>query len=301
MKSSKDRRCAMVFRPVAARAISLFLLFGAVVLIQPISLASAFETPPPVNLGNSGAFTVLAGSAVTNTGPTVISADAGIGGNLGVSPGSAVTGFPPGVVEPPGEIHAGDTIAANAQTDANTAYNDAAGREPDVVFPPVYDLGGQTFTAGVYNDPSSLALTGAMTLDAENNPAAVFIFQAGSTLGTSTSSTVLLTNGAQACNVFWQVGSSATLGAASTFNGNVLALASVSVGDSAVIEGRLRGGTGAITLINDRIHTPACAPSSGVPRAPLFGRLGSAVTLAGFLAGAGVLMVRRRMHPAHIR
>jgi len=181
-------------------------------VIQPITYAFAFSNPAPVGLGTAGTFTVLAGSTVTNTGATVISADKDVGGNLGVSPGSAVTGFPPGVVTPPGTIHAADATAGTAQTDAGTAYNDATSRSPDIVFPPVHDLVGQTLTAGVYNDPSSLALSGTVTLDGEGNPDAVFIFQAGSTLITASSSSVVLINGAQACHVFWVVGSSATLG-----------------------------------------------------------------------------------------
>jgi hypothetical protein len=270
------------------------VMSAAFVAIQPLSNAYAFDNPAPVTLGTSGAFTVLAGSTITNTGNTVISADAGIGGNLGVSPGSAVTGFPPGVVTPPGMIDAGDATAANAQTAAGAAYTDAAGRTPDTVFTPVHDLVGQTFTAGVYNDPSSLALSGNVTLDGEGNPDAVFIFQSGSTLATSASSQVLLTNGAQACNVVWAVGSSATLGADSAFSGTILAQTSATVGDSAQVEGRVLAGSGAVTLANDAIHTPACAPTSGVGTAPILGSSARGVTLTAFLVGAGLLLVRRR-------
>jgi hypothetical protein len=267
---------------------------AAFVAFQPLSDAYAFDNPAPVTLGAAGAFTVLAGSTVTNTGNTVISADGASNGNLGVSPGSAVVGFPPGVVTPPGVIDAGDATAATAQTAAGAAYTDAAGRTPDTVFTPVHDLVGQTFTAGVYNDPSSLALSGNVTLDGEGNPDAVFIFQSGSTLGTSSSSQVLLTNGAQACNVFWAVGSSATLGANSAFSGTILAQTSATVGDSAQVEGRVLAGSGAVTLANDAIHTPACAPTSGVGTAPIFGSAARGVTLGAFLVGAGLLLVRRR-------
>jgi len=269
-------------------------LAAAILLLLPVGDAYAFPNPGPVALGASGAFTVLAGSTVTNTGATVISADAGIGGNLGVSPGSAVSGFPPGVVTPPGSIHTGDATADTAQTAAGAAYTDAAGRTPDVVFTPVHDLVGQTFTAGVYNDPSSLALSGNVTLDGEGNPDAVFIFQAGSTLGTSSSSQVLLTNGAQACNVFWAVGSSAPLGANSAFSGTILAQTSATIGDSVSIEGRVLAGSGAVTLANDTINTPACAPVSGVSTAPLLGRATWIVTSTALLVGAGVVVVRRR-------
>ncbi len=260
MEKLPMRRRAVRSRSAVTSLIWMFLLVGALVLMQPVSSALAFANPAPVLLGSAGAFTVLGASTVTNTGPTVVSADAGIGGNLGVSPGTAVTGFPPGLVSPPGVINAGDATAATAQTDAGTGYNDAAARAPDVVFAPVYDLGGQTFTTGVYNDPSSLAVTGTVTLDGEGNPDAVFIFQAGSTLVTSALSSVLLTNGANACNVFWQVGSSATLGATSSFNGTILALTSITVGDGVDLEGRALAGNGAVTLSNDIIHTPDCAP-----------------------------------------
>ncbi|MDT4893480.1 MAG: hypothetical protein QOE97_2515 [Pseudonocardiales bacterium] len=287
------RRCAYLAFAVAG-----------LLLLQPVSAALAYPNPATVNLGTAATFSVLAGSTVTNTGATVIAADAGVGGNLGVSPGTAVTGFPPGVVTAPGAIHAGDATAATAQTAAGTASVDAAGRTPNQTFGPIYNLVGQTFTAGVYRAPTSLAVggTGAtVTLDGENNPDAVFIFQIGSTLVTGASSTVALVNGAQACNVFWQVGSSATLGANSTFNGTILASASASLSSGVNVQGRVLAGTGAVTLINDTINTPACAPSSGVAAAPLFGTAGGVVALAAFLGGAGVLLiVRRSRRPARI-
>jgi Ice-binding-like len=137
---------------------------------------------------------------VTNTGPSTVN------GDLGVSPGTAVTGFPPGTVN--GNLHAADAVAGQAQLDLTTAYNDAAGRTPPAAV--TADLGGQRLTSGVYNSATSLGLTGALTLDAQGDPNAVFVFQAGSTLTTASGSHVNLVNGAQACNVFWQIGSSAT-------------------------------------------------------------------------------------------
>jgi hypothetical protein len=271
--------------PVAGAALILFL---------PITAAAAFANPAQPPLATAAAFTVLAGSAVTNTGPTVISADKGIGGNLGVSPGTSITGFPPGIVDPPGAIHSADAVAQQAETDRGTAAVNLAGRTPDVVFPPVHDLVGQTLTAGVYNDPTSLALSGALTLDAQGDPDAVFIFQAGSTLITSTSSSVVLSNGAQACNVFWQIGSSATLGTDSSFNGTIIAAQSVTVGTAVDLQGRALAGTGAVTLDSDRINTPACAPSNGVAQAPLLGRAAPPVAVVAFVLGAGVLVLRRR-------
>ena len=281
-------------------------LLGALLMLHPVPYAFAYANPAPVGLGAAGAFTVLAAASVTNSGDTVISADAGIGGNLGVSPGTSVTGFPPGVVLPTGTIHDGDATAAAARTAAGGAYDDAVSRIPDVVFTDAWDLVGQTFTAGVYSDRTSLAISGTVTLDGGANPDAVFIFQAGSTLVTGAGSRVLLTNGAQACNVFWQVGSSATLGAASAFNGTILASTSISVGSGtgADIQGRLLAGTkdltGAVTLITDRINTPACAPSSGVATAPLLGRMGWLVS-AALLMGTGALVARRRLLAVHVR
>lgn len=293
--------------PSVKHLVPVALFLGALLMLRPASHAFAYENPSPVGLGAAGAFTVLAAATVTNSGTTVISADAGIGGNLGVSPGTAVTGFPPGVVLPPGMIHAGNATAQAARTAAGAAYDDAASRTPDVVFTDAWDLVGQTFTAGVYRDRTSLALSGTVTLDGGGDPDAVFIFQAGSTLVTAAGSRVLLTNGAQACNVFWQVGSSATLGAASAFNGTILASTSISVGDGtgADIQGRLLAGTkditGAVTLISDRINTPACAPESGIPIAPIFGQIGSLAAPAAFLVVGGVFMARRRLRAKRVR
>ena len=278
-----------------------FLLVGALLLSQRSPAAQAFDNPAEVNLGSASDFSVLAGATVTNTGATVISALPGVGGNLGVSPGTAITGFPPGVVTPPGEIHAGDTVAAAAVNDASAAYTDLSSRAADVTYPPIQDIGGMEFGPGVYNNPTSFAITGIVTLNGGGDPNARFIFQAGSTLGTAAASVVLLINGAQACNVYWAVGSSATLGALSVFNGTIVAFTSATVGAGAIIEGRVLAGsgdiTGAVTLNSDLIHTPACAPTSGVAQAPLLGRFGTGAALAAFAAGAGVLAYRRRIRP----
>ncbi|HLJ98864.1 MAG TPA: ice-binding family protein, partial [Streptosporangiaceae bacterium] len=196
--------------PVAASAIAIGMLIAS----QPAVAATA-----PVGLGTAGSFAVLAGTTVTNTGPSLIS------GNLGVSPGTAVTGFPPGIVTG-GTIHQADGVAGGAQSDLTTAYNDAAGRSPTANVP-AFIGAGQTLAPGVYKASSSLEVGGSLTLDAHGDPNAVWIFQApSSTLITDSASSVILTNGAQACNVFWQVGSSATLGTNSTFAGTILALTS---------------------------------------------------------------------------
>jgi hypothetical protein len=276
---------------VLRRGAMIGMVATAILLVQPVS--SAFAVPATINLRTAGAFSVLAGSTVTNTGTTAVSADAGIGGNVGVSPGTAITGFPPGVVTPPGTIHAADAVAAQAQAHLTMAYNNAAGRACDTNLSG-QDLGGLTLTSGVYCFDTSAQLTGTLTLNAQGNPDAVFIFQIGSTLTTSVGSSVLLVNGGQACHVFWQVGSSATLGTGSAVSGNILALTSITAGTNADIEGRLLARNGAVTLDTNTIHTPACAPSSGVSQAPLLGSAGPALALGIFLASAGFFLLRRR-------
>ena len=190
------------------------LLVGVLALLILLGVTRADAVGAPVNLGTAASFAVLAGTTVTNTGLTTIS------GDLGVSPGTAVTGFPPGLVSG-GTIHAADAVAAQAQADLTTAYNDAAGRSTSATISA--DLGGQTLVSGVYTG-TTLGLTGTLTLDAQGDPNAVFVFQSASTLTTATSSSVVLINGASSCNVFWQVGSSATLGTNSVIVGTVLAL-----------------------------------------------------------------------------
>jgi hypothetical protein len=218
-----------------------------------LTASVALAAQAPVGLGTASSFAVLAGSAVTNTGPSIIN------GNLGVTPGTAVSGFPPGTVN--GTIHAADAVAGQAQNDLTTAYNDAAGRTPAVAV--AGDLGGQTLTPGVYNSASSLGLTGQLTLNAEGNPNAVFIFQAGSTLTTASASDIDLINGAQACNIYWQVGSSATLGTASVFVGNILAYDSISMNNDVTVNGSALARNGAVTLIDDTITPASCTTSSG--------------------------------------
>ncbi len=159
------------------------------------------QTAPP--LGTTATFAVLGGSTVTNTGSTVLT------GDLGVWPGLAITGFPPGIVT--GTTHAGDAVAQQAQSDLTTAYNNLAGQACGTDLTG-QDLGGMTLTPGVYCFSTSAQLTGTLTLNAQGNPSAVFVFQIGSTLTTASSSVVQVINGGSNCNVFWQVGSSATLG-----------------------------------------------------------------------------------------
>jgi ice-binding like protein len=211
--------------------------------------------PSPVALGEAENFAVLGASTVTSAAVSALT------GNLGVSPGTAMTGFPPGTVN--GTTHSADAASNKAQADVGAAYADAAGRSPAT--PIAASLGGLTLTRGVYKS-GSFAIGANLTLDAQNDPAAVFIFQAGSTLGTAASTHVNLINGAQACNVFWQVGSSATLGASSSFAGNILALTSISMGSGVVMNGRALAHNGAVTLIEDTVAAPHCAaPLSPTP------------------------------------
>jgi hypothetical protein len=225
----------------------------------------------PVVLGSASTFAVLAGSTVTSTGDTTVN------GDLGLSPGTAVTGFPPGVVN--GAIHAGDAVAAQAQLDLTTAYNDAAGRTVGAITV-AGNLGGQTLTPGLYKSTSSLEISsGDLTLDAQGDANAVFIFQMGSTLTTTVGRQVILSGGAQAANIVWQVGSSATLGTTSGFKGNILALASITVTTGAAVEGRLLARNGAVTLDANTITIPS-ATSSVV--------LQSAVALTGPYADVAI-------------
>jgi hypothetical protein len=226
-----------------------------VVLLVTGSGASTAQAQS-VPLGTAASFAVLAGSTVTNTGPSVIS------GDLGVSPGSAVTGFPPGTVTE-GTIHAADGVATQAQADLTTAYNNAAGRPSTATISA--DLAGSTLTPGVYTSATSLGLSGDLTLNAEGDPNAVFVFQAGSTLTVGSGSRVLLIGGAQACNVFWQVGSSATVGSASVFAGNILALTSISMTTGATLHGRALARNGAVTLDTNRITRAACSTATPAP------------------------------------
>ncbi|KAF2851328.1 hypothetical protein T440DRAFT_394864, partial [Plenodomus tracheiphilus IPT5] len=197
-----------------------------------------------INLGTTAGFGVIARTAVTNTGNTVIA------GSLGIYPNteSSITGFPPGRS---GTIYAGNGVADQAQADARAAYNTAASLASTASI--TADLGGQTLVAGTYTSGSSVQITGPLTLDAQNDPNALFVFQIGTTLTTASASSIVLVNGARACNVFFQVGSSATLGSTTIFNGNILALASISLGDGATVNGGLYALTGAVTLINDQV------------------------------------------------
>jgi Ice-binding-like len=222
----------------------------AAVLVVSVPL-TAHAAPAPVALGSSKRFAILAGQGVTNTGPTIVN------GALGTSPNPAVTGFPPGVVH--GPAHRADAVADTAKTDLTAAYNDAAGRTGTSVLP---QLGGRTLTSGVYNG-GALNITGTLTL---NGPG-VYIFTAASSLVTATGSRVNLTNGADPCDVFWQVTSSATLNGP-RFAGTILALTSITAGNGVTVNGRLLARNGDVTLINDRVNAARCGGNAVTPPGP---------------------------------
>ena len=192
----------------------------------------------PVPLGAAASFSVLTGTAVTSTGVTTL------GGDLGVGPGGLITGFPPGIVT--GATHAGDPQAALAVADLLVAYHDAEGRTATGAF--AGDQNGRTFTTGVHYTASAFALTGTLTLDAQNDPSAVFIFQVGAALNTAAASQIKLINGAQSSNVFWQVLGAAGTGANSSFVGTIMAVGAITVGAGAVVDGRALSYAAAITL-----------------------------------------------------
>jgi len=206
------------------------------------------------SLGSAENFAVLGASTVTNTGASTINS------SVGVSPGSAITGFPPGIIIN-GGLHAADATATQAHADYAAAYTAFAG----LVSPPANDLsgadlGGKTLTPGVYRYATSATSSGVLTLDAKNDPSARFVIQIGTTLITSGSSSVVLINGADARNVYFQVGTSATLGSGSSFIGNILAYASVTTVSGTTVTGRLLALTGAITLDTNNVTSPGLTP-----------------------------------------
>jgi hypothetical protein len=219
----------------------LFILTTLFVVLgnpSPGVLASSDAFAP--SLGSAASFVALASSTVTNTGPGFFN------GNVGVSPGTAVVGILPGNVLN-GSIHAGDAVAEQAQTDATTAYNALAGQVCNVHLTG-QDLGGMTLTPGVYCFDTSAQLTGALVLDALGNSNAVWVFQTGSTLTTASGSSVTVINGGNPLKVFWQIGSSATLGSTTRFMGNILAHDSITLVTGASLIGRAIALNGAVTL-----------------------------------------------------
>ena len=204
---------------------------------------------------------MLGGSTVTNTGSSVIT------GDVGVSPGSAITGFPPGVIVN-GTTHAADAVALAAQNSTTLAYTLLAG-QPCTQDLTGQDLGGMVLTPGVYCFSTSAQLTGILTLNAQGNSAAVFVFKIGSTITTASNSSVVMINGGVRCNVFWQVGSSATLGTGTSFAGNILALTSITLNTgAAVFNGRTLARNGAVTLDTNTVTLVGCAVTVPPPPPP---------------------------------
>jgi Ice-binding-like len=229
------------------RGLAGVILALALALAVPVAAQAA-----PVNLATVSPFVALAGTTVTNTGPSVLN------GDLGVAPGTALTGFGlPAVVN--GATHESDAVAAQAQSDLTNAYNVAAGQP----VAPADDLSGtnlgnRTLTAGAYRYTSGALLTGPLTLDAQGDPNAQFVFLIGAELTTASASSVVLINGASPCNVYWQVGSSATLGTTTAFEGNLMALTSVSLDNGASVIGRILARNGQISLIDNVLTRPLC-------------------------------------------
>lgn len=244
--------------PVRIRSVGLGALTATVLLAGLLTVSSrAQAVEATVGLGTVGSYSVLGGQTVTNTGPSTLA------GDLGVSPGTAITGFPPGTAT--GATHAADAAAAQAQSDLVIAFDDAAGRAPTGSV--AGDLVGRTLTAGVYKSTSTLALTGTVTLDAKGDPNAVFIFQIATALTTGSASHVNLINGAQPCNVFWKL-DTATLGTNSTFVGTILALTSISVQTGTTVEGRALARNGQVSLDTNTFTTPACNTSATTTAVP---------------------------------
>lgn len=211
------------------------------------------QTSP--TLGTATTFAVLGSASVDSTGPTVVN------GNLGISPGSALTEVPPIVIPPPGARHLANAVALQARNDAVTAYNSLA-IQPCTQDLTGQDLGGLTLTPGVYCFTSSAQLTGTLTLDATSNPGGVFIFKMVTSLTTASASSVNVIGGGSVCNVWWQVGSSATLGTTTSLAGNILASDSITLTTGASMSGRAFALNAAITLDTNVVGSPACIPAA---------------------------------------
>ena len=263
-RSRKDSSCVTRKRKRSRHATAVVAALGVMAVNSPTPIAA--QAPP---LGTTANFAVLGGSAVTNTGPTVLGGVPSNPGSLGVSPGSAITGFfavdgGPGILTGPGaSIYQGDAVAAQAQVDLTTAYNNLASR-PSTANLSGRDLGGLTLVPGVYNFNTAAQLTGSLTLNGLGNPGAIFIFNIGSTLTTASASSIRLINAAQGGNVFWRVGSSATLGTDTDFAGDILALASITLTTDADITcGAAWARNGAVTLDTNTITMCALIAGTG--------------------------------------
>jgi hypothetical protein len=199
-----------------------------------------------VTMAGTSGLAVLAGAAITNTGATNIT------GDLGLSPGTSIGGFPPGILT--GTQHINDATASQAKLDLTAAYNDAAGRTSTDIVTLSGNIGGLTLTPGLYKSTSSLSISsGDLTFDAQGNPDAVFIIQIASTLTTTSGRKVILSGGALASHIFWQVGSSATFGTTSVFKGVVMVMQSITFNTGATLDGQALARTGGITMAGNTI------------------------------------------------
>jgi Ice-binding-like len=247
-------------RPAVAALALAISVFTVSLLVATAGNAQAVATPVP--LGTADSFAVLAGTGITNTGPTTID------GDVGTDPTPSITGQ--GSITLLGAYHQADAVSLQAQTDLVTAYDNAAGQARDA--DSGAELGGKTLVPGVYGTDSALGLTGTVTLDGQGNTDGVWVFQAGSLI-TASSSSVALINGAQACNVYWQVGSSTTLGTSTSFVGTIMSLTTITATTGATIQGRLLARNGALTLDTNTVSRPSCGtapptsapPTSGTP------------------------------------
>lgn len=252
-------------RKTPAPLVATLVAMTAAIVVAAVSFASSARAagPPDVLLGTSAQFAVLAYDGVTNTGTTTVT------GDVGSFPTTTVTDN--GAILPPGNVRRGpDQVVQDAKPDLADAFRQAAGAQPNTQALPA-DIGGLTLVAGTYNQASALGLTGTVTLDGQNDPGSVFIIQVGSDFTTAPSSSVLLTRGAQACHVYWQIGNSAVFDTATAFKGNVLAYQDLSALRGATFEGRLLTTDGAVTLDTNTITLPSCAavvtPSTPTPTA----------------------------------
>jgi hypothetical protein len=224
--------------PISPRIVAAVLLWAAV---------PGFAANMPV-LGAADGFAVLAGTGITISTATTVT------GDIGTYPTETITGMENLTLY--GTNYTGESFMPQVMADLLTAYNYAAGLEPTMTYSEAMNLGGLTLDPGIYRDTSSFAIAGTLTLDAGNDPSAFWVFQAGTTLNTATDSLVVLTNGAQASHVFWQVGSSATVGVNTDFAGIILASESITLNSGAVVDGQVLAYNGAVTLDNNNIAVP---------------------------------------------
>ncbi len=213
---------------------------------NPIVIPVQTTAHASVSLAGSSGLAILAGSSITNIGATNIT------GDMGLSPGTSIGGFPPGILV--GTLHINDAIATQAKLDLTSAYNDAAGRTATDIVTLSGNIGGLTLTPGLYKSTSSLAISsGDVTFDAKGNPNAVFIIQIASAFTTTSGRKVFLAGGAQASNIFWQVGSSATFGTTSALKGTFLVMQSISFNTGATLDGRALARSGGVTMQGNTI------------------------------------------------